>query len=329
MEGDKFFLPSIFLAGAEEKRERLFGLFSPEEEMLRKGTTPLSEHIMEVDNIKGSASDSAINVTHIDGYRACPRRFFIEKTLNLAPPELTDYEMEARTLGTIVHEVMEKLIPMPAGDIGSFTDNASRVLQEVLLDRPLDAYFKNLLRETFMDIVPKIYEMEEGIKADGYAFKEAEYALKGEPIDGVRLKGKVDRIDAMPGGEAEVMDYKTGAVDLSGTRVMHKGAALQLFLYAAMLRAQGMRPRRVGIYSLKDMKIKWVPGRNDVKKGLSLEDFINSSLGYLRETVDMIRRGDFTALPLEEQTCRRCHERPYCPYIQRGAPDGGQGSEDA
>lgn len=185
MEEDKFYLPSVFLSGAKEKQERLFALFSPEEDMLRRGKVPLSEHIREIEGLRGSFSDSAaINVTYVDGYRSCPRRFFIEKRLNLTPPELTEYEMEAQTLGTVIHEVMERLIPLPAADLEAFRANALRVLDEMMLDIPLDGYFKTLLRETFLEAVPAIFSLEEQMRAEGYVFHRAEHKVRGEPVTG-------------------------------------------------------------------------------------------------------------------------------------------------
>ena len=115
----------------------------------------------------------------------------------------------------------------------------------------------------------------------------------------------------------ELIDYKTGATQFSGTQVITKGATLQLFLYAALMEALGNKVERVGIYSLKDIKLSWIPGRNDRKHGRTIKDYIKGSLRFLEETVLNIRRGDFSASPLNEQPCRNCPERPYCPYIQK------------
>jgi hypothetical protein len=103
---------------------------------------------------------------------------------------------------------------------------------------------------------------------------------------------------------------------LSGPQVAQKGATLQLFLYAALMKSLGYKVERVGIYSLKDLNISWIPGRNDRKNGRTIEDYIGMSLRFLEETVVQMRAGKFYALPLNEQTCRNCSERPYCPYIQ-------------
>jgi hypothetical protein len=155
----------------------------------------------------------------------------------------------------------------------------------------------------------------------------AEVPVEGEVIKGIRLRGKIDRIDNKVKSEEEnsklktdvieIIDYKTGATQFSGPQVMAKGATLQLFLYAALMKAMGVEVERVGIYSLKDVSISWIPGRNDKKEGRTIDDYIAAGLGYLEETVGRMRSGDFSADPLNEQTCRNCPERPYCPYIQK------------
>lgn len=316
MEGDKFYLPSVFLSGGMQDRQEPAGIFSLEDEMLSQPGKPLSAHIREISGIKRPRKGSAIRVTDVDAYRACPRRFFIERSLRLTPPEVMDFEMEPMALGSIVHEVMEKLMPGAPVELEAFAGKASETLDAVLKDKPIDSYFKKMIRETFLEIVPKLFEIEAKLQEEGFTLKEAEYAMEEEPLKDIILKGKVDRIDAGPDGAVEIIDYKTGALAMSSTAALKKGANLQLFIYAAMLKTLGMRPERVGIYSLKDVHLKWFPTSADRRKGLILEDFITGSLKFLEATVENMRKGDFRAAPIEEQMCRNCPERPYCPHIQ-------------
>ncbi|GFP40847.1 PD-(D/E)XK nuclease family protein, partial [Candidatus Hakubella thermalkaliphila] len=158
----------------------------------------------------------------------------------------------------------------------------------------------------------------------------AEVSVEGEVIKKIKLKGKIDGIDKkiersqftvhsskdnklVTDTEVELIDYKTGAAQLSRTEILNKGARLQLFLYAALMKSLGFKVNRAGIYSVKDTKITWVPGKKDSR---TMDDYIEACLRYLENTVADLRKGDFTALPLNEQTCRNCHERAYCPYIQ-------------
>ncbi len=321
MEGDKLFIPSLYLREGREAVEKIFGAFSPEEDLTRRPGAPLSEQFGEVTGIRRFRKGSPIRVTDIDAYRACPRRFYIEKVLGLQPPEVREYEIDPMVQGSIMHEVMERLIGPGPGTLEEFTARAGRVLDGVLGRWELEPYFRGLLRETFMNLVPAIHELEESIAQEGYCTYRSEYPLAGEPLPGIRLKGKVDRID-MKDGSALVLDYKTGGAALSSTRTLKEGATLQPFLYAAMLKAEGLRPESVGIYSLKDVRLQRIPAAKDVREGRTLDEFIETCLWYLDATVDSMWGGDFSARPLGEATCRQCHERPYCPYIHGDAHGG-------
>ncbi|HBR21859.1 MAG TPA: hypothetical protein DD713_04730, partial [Nitrospiraceae bacterium] len=201
-----------------------------------------------------------------------------------------------------------------------------KLLAKLLAEKPLENYWNNFIRDSFLSILPEIYELESELRAEGYSFMKAEAPVEGEVIKNIKLKGKIDRIDRKVKSEklevksseentneVEIIDYKTGAAQLSRTEIVNKGASLQLFLYAALMKSLGFKVNRAGIYSVKDTKITWVPGKKDSN---TMDDYIKICLKYLEKTVSDLRKGDFTAFPLNEQTCRNCHERAYCPYIQ-------------
>ncbi|MDH5202867.1 MAG: PD-(D/E)XK nuclease family protein [Nitrospirota bacterium] len=323
MEGDKLFLPSPFLPWKREAKEQIPGTYSKEEELITKGKTPLGLYIKEIEDvgdklmIKKYGENTFIRVTDIDSYRTCPRKFFIEKALQLNPPEIKEYEIERILLGIIAHEIMQNLLSQPFENADDLRSKAAVLLEKLLFSKPLGDYWKYFIKESFLSILPDIYELECTILEEGYSFMQAEVSVEGEIIKGIKLRGKIDRIDKKNGCSIEIIDYKTGTTQFSGPQVVTKGATLQLFLYAALMKSLGYMIERVGIYSLKDLTISWIPGRNDRKFGRTIEDYIGTSLKYLEETVVKLRAGKFYALPLNEQTCRNCSERPYCPYIQK------------
>jgi len=333
MEADRLFLPSPFLPWKAETTEKTPGILCKEEELLRHPEIPLSSHIKEI-GVKSRlikkqfGENSKIRVTDIDSYRTCHRKFFIEKILRLEPSETKEYEIEAMLLGTIIHEIMEELMAKSRSyrDYDEMKAEAEKLLGKVLDEKPLENYWKNFIRDSFLSILPEIYEVESELRDEGYSFMKAEVPVEGEVIKNIKLKGKIDRVDIKiqnskfkvqssenNENEVELIDYKTGAAQLSRTEIVNKGASLQLFLYAALMKALGFKVNRAGIYSVKDTKITWVPGKKD---SLTMDDYIESCLKYLEKTVSDLRKGDFTAFPLNEQTCRNCHERAYCPYIQ-------------
>jgi ATP-dependent helicase/DNAse subunit B len=333
MEGDRFFIPSPFLPWNREIKQQVYGIFSQEEELIRRGKKPFSSFITDIEDIGTKliknkfGEDTYIRVTDIDSYRTCPRKFFIEKVLRLEPLEIKEYEVEAALLGTIVHEIMQALISKPFANIDDLWVRAESIIDKLLFDKPVEIYWKKVIKDTFLSILPGIYKLESKLIDEGYSFMSAEVPVEGEIIKGIKLRGKIDRIDRKirnPKSEirnlddvVELIDYKTGIAQLSGPQVLTKGATLQLFLYAALIKALGLKVERVGIYSLKDVILSWIPGKYDRKNGRTMKDYIETSLRFLEETVLKLRSGDFSASPLNEQTCRNCPERPYCPYIQK------------
>lgn len=321
MEGDRFFLPSPFLPWNRDVKHQVYGIFSKEEELIRKGRTALASYITEIEGVEEKlknkfGEDSYIRVTDIDSYRSCPRKFFIEKVLQLEPLEIKEYEVEAALLGKIAHEIMQSLISKPFKDLEDLSFRAETIIDKLLSDKPVEDYWKKVIKDTFLLILPGIYELEGKLVDEGYSFMNAEVHVKGEIIKGIKLNGRIDRVDKKD-DVVELLDYKTGTTQFSGSQVMTKGASLQLFLYSALMEVLGVKVKRVGIYSLKDINLSWIPGRNDKKIGRTIEDYIEASLRFLEETVSKMRMGDFSASPLSEQTCRNCPERPYCPYIQK------------
>ena len=331
MEADRLFLPSPFLPWKAETAEKTPGILCREEELLRGAEIPLSSHIKEI-AVKGRlikkrfGENSNIRVTDIDSYRACHRKFFIEKILGIEPLKTKEYEIEAMLLGTIIHEIMEELMTKSFAGINEMKAEAEKLLSKLLPEKPLENYWKNFIRDSFLSILPEIYELEAELRDEGYSFMKAEAPVEGEVIKGIKLKGKIDRIDIKiqnskfkvqssenNENEVELIDYKTGAAQLSRTEIINKGASLQLFLYAALMKSLGFKVIRAGIYSIKDAKITWAPGKKDSR---TMDAYIESCLKYLEKTISDLRKGDFTALPLNEQTCRNCHERAYCPYVQ-------------
>ncbi len=343
MEGNKLFLPSPFLPWNKKKVERVPGIFSKEEALLRRGKEPFTSYITDIGVVgkkfmrDNFGENAYIRVTDIDSYRICPRKFFIEKVLQLEPPEIKEYKVEATFLGTIAHEIMQRIVSKPLEDLVAFRIRAEEIINTILFDKPLEKYWKNLIRDSFISILPEIYELEKSLLDDGYSFMKGEFPVKGEIIKGIKLKGTIDRVDrkavssqstthgrsALSGQKIEhvieLIDYKTGTTKFSGLDVRKKGTTLQLFIYAALMKMLGINVKRVGIYSLKDINLSWIPSKNDGKDGRTIEDYIGISLNFLEKSVSRMRKVDFSASPLDDYTCVICSERSYCPYIQKTA----------
>ncbi|MBA4373486.1 MAG: hypothetical protein C0402_11575 [Thermodesulfovibrio sp.] len=335
LEGDTVFLQSPYLPWGRESREKTYGILSLDELQTRKGFRPFEQHIREIKPGKKTVARilkkelaMPLRVTDIDAFRNCPRRFFIEKLLRLEASRISEYEIEARLLGTIFHKVMEELFRDPETEMScsAMEQRAASIFDAVVKDYHLEPYWTLLLKESFIQVLPKILDMESEFREEGFLPFSLEMDIKKEEVlPGISLRGKIDRVDA--GNKVfRIIDYKTGTADI-GSAVIKSGKGLQLPLYAAMLKVKGMEVEKAGIYSLNTISMKWIPTCRDKYR---MEEYIESALRYLEETVGEINTGTFRAHPLEDFFCVSCVEAPFCPYINlapAGAPSIPEAAE--
>jgi ATP-dependent helicase/nuclease subunit B len=126
-------------------------------------------------------------------------------------------------------------------------------------------------------------------------------------VRGVRIHGRADRIDRLPGGGLAVVDYKTGTPP-SGTMV-EKGFSLQLGLIGLIAGEGGFKgvegeAERFEYWSLGRQKGGdgfgfWTePVKEERKKsGLPREEFLPATADYLNDAIDrwILGREPFTA----------------------------------
>ncbi len=134
--------------------------------------------------------------------------------------------------------------------------------------------------------------------------EELDFELTLEPADGsapVVITGQIDRIDRLPSGGIEVIDYKTGRVS------SQKGVdeSLQLSIYALACRdALGLgTPERVTLY-FTESALRLSTTRTDEQLDTARADVL--------ARVSRMRAADFGATPSAE-VCRYCDYRAMCP----------------
>jgi DNA helicase-2/ATP-dependent DNA helicase PcrA len=121
-------------------------------------------------------------------------------------------------------------------------------------------------------------------------------------IAGVRVRGRVDRLDRIEGSRVAVVDYKTG------TPKMEKDArdSLQLSIYAIAAREQWeFEPERLVFYNLRD-NTEVVATRNEQDLAKAGE--------RVKEVAARIGEGHFEARPGFH--CRRCRYWSICPATE-------------
>jgi RecB family exonuclease len=143
------------------------------------------------------------------------------------------------------------------------------------------------------------------LSSEGQAIhEELAFNLAIDPGDGgppVMVGGSIDRIDRLPSGGIEVIDYKTGQT------TSQKGIDdnLQLSIYALACRdALGLgTPELVTLY-FTESSIRMSTTRTDGQLDATRDDIVARAA--------RIRSGDFAATP-SQGTCRRCDFAALCP----------------
>lgn len=115
------------------------------------------------------------------------------------------------------------------------------------------------------------------------------------------IKGKVDRIDALPDGSFAIYDYKTGRAK----EELETDDKEQLYLYQIALEEQGMKVSKLAYVYALDWVITEAPVLTDKKREAFLEKIM--------DRMEAILQSDFEATP-QEFVCRFCDFRNICEY---------------
>ncbi|MBI5676257.1 MAG: exodeoxyribonuclease V subunit gamma [Nitrospirae bacterium] len=306
-EGDNLLLASPFLDWDSERPSSAPNIFSEEEIHVMEGMRGDHNVRSEVSSGKnpdiGSYFKGYISVTDIDSYRRCPRRFYIEKVLNMTAEVPPKFEVEARMWGSLAHKTMEHLFKDGDIDIENMDKRLFEGLALAIKKFPVGDFWSKVAHDIFKRLLPELKEREEDIRANGFMPFQFEKKVAAE-IGGLRLKGKIDRIDIKKGqgsevmGQVRIIDYKTGRPD---------NESLQLPLYAAIWKKESKgQVERAGAYSLRDGSITWYPSKGE------MTEYTEGALIKAEEIVGKIRRGLFPPEPHNEQECRFCYHSPLC-----------------
>ncbi len=248
---------------------------------------------------------AALSPSRASDFMQCPLlyRFRVIDKLPSAPSP-------AAARGTLVHSVLERLFDLPAE---GRTIAAARALVQpqwlALLEG--EPELAELVDGTDLDaearwfgdavsLIERWFTLE-----DPTRLEPAERELYVETdLDGLTLRGYVDRLDLTPTGEMRVVDYKTGR---SPSELFEAKALFQMKFYALVLwRLRGAVPKMLQLVYLGNSEIvRYAPDEADL---LGVERKLKA-LWKAIETA--ARTGDWQ--PSRSRLCDWCDHRALCP----------------
>jgi DNA helicase-2/ATP-dependent DNA helicase PcrA len=237
-----------------------------------------------------------LSATDIDTYRSCPLKYKFARVFRI-PQEPTIHQR----FGIVVHQVLERYHAAGEAErIPPLTD------LHLLLDQGWrrsgfgDSEEERQLRQKATAALTRYYERAQSDEGQPVWF-ERQFSFKLGPH---LVRGRVDRVDRLPSGEYELIDYKTGrpkpAEQLADD--------VQLSLYAIAAReAWGLEETRGAYHYLLDDKkvaISGDPARAEWIRTVAAE------------VAEGIKAQEFEPTP-SQQACSWCDYRLVCPAAER------------
>ena len=286
--------------------------------------------------------EAVFSVTALETYADCPFRFYLERVLGLAPLPPADPGLTGEERGSLVHRIACRFYAGWRRDgngavtEASYPDALRRILttgreeadrftftspswvagKEHLLGSPaagpglLERFLRHEAAVVGSGLIPQAFEVSFGLpvtagEADPASVPDAVAIALG--CGTLRLRGRIDRIDLLPGGRFVVTDYKTGSQRPTLGEVV-AGRALQLPLYIrAVETLTGMQGIAGTCYTLRRGKVQnrpvfWdkamkdcftcFPGSRQSGVG-DVRELVEASLARVKEHLAGIRGGRF------------------------------------
>jgi putative RecB family exonuclease len=149
-------------------------------------------------------------------------------------------------------------------------------------------------------LVGNYFELEDPTRLEPAAREQ----LVEVVLDGLRLRGYIDRLDVSPTGDIRIVDYKTGTVP---REAFEAKALFQMKFYALVLwRTRGVVPRQLRLIYLADTDtLSYQPSEDELAKFEKTLQAIWQAIARASLT------GDFRPSP--SRLCDWCSHQQLCP----------------
>jgi DNA helicase-2/ATP-dependent DNA helicase PcrA len=240
-----------------------------------------------------------LSASAIDTYNTCPQKYLFGKVWGIPGGPAA-----ATTFGNVMHTTIRQFVGiLRKGQKPPFEEVETIFRREWTSAGFEDEYQEELYKHDGMEQLRAFYESAVATPPDVFA-QEKGFTLDLE--HGVQVTGRLDQINRLEPGQAEIIDYKTGKPKAESDAQKD----LQLGIYALAAReVLGLEPTRLVYYNLRT---------NQCVAGTRTEKQLNEVLGTIQEVAADIRAREFPANP--GFFCRTCDFRFLCPEVEPRRP---------
>ncbi len=242
-----------------------------------------------------------ISATALDRLRGDPYQFFAGKIMQLQDLDALDAEPSPAWQGEVAHEILEEW--HKAEPKVSIVEVMERVFEQRNVHPLMRGLWQPRLQCALQWVEQEIaeYEGREIVAVEAWGEMH---------VDGVRIHGKIDRLDRFADGSLGIVDYKTGSPPSS--KMVEQGYALQLGLLGMMAEKGGFKAATGEATAFEYWSL--AKARNDAnpfgfgyvetplkvgskRSGLPPEEFLPTTAKYLEGAIAVWIKGDepFTA----------------------------------
>lgn len=235
-----------------------------------------------------------LSYSSINTYETCPAkyRFQYEERLPTSPSPALSF---GDSLHRALHRFHARPVPIPPS-----LEELLETLDEVWVS---DGYANEAEEAAYREHARQVLAQYHRENADAYRIPAAlEFRFEIE-VEGVTLSGVIDRMDRIPGGGYEIIDYKTNRRLPPRERVERD---LQLSIYHLAAReVWGIEPERLTLYYL-------LPGQRMTTARTRAH--IDELRRRIATVAERIAAGRFE--PKQNPLCDWCAFRPRCPLFR-------------
>ena len=261
------------------------------------------------------------SASRLEAYATCPLHFLFLHDLALEPRTPPQEGFDVLTLGSMYHEVLEKIYRRSPVDPLAVLETTAQEVFDAAPERfgfrptALWEQQKAELTRVLGDTVAALIEASQGLEP---LAQEQPFGMRGHPPlvvraddgDELRLRGFIDRLDRDAKGHVRVVDYKAGSTPISAKEVT-EGQRVQLPLYALAVRdavglgeVSGGYYWQVGSARASSFKLEKFPG--------GVKGAIQTALAYARAYVSAVRQGRFPPQPPSKGCPDHCPATAFC-----------------